>query len=322
MARRRRRDVIDESVVGAYHVWSRTVRRAFLTGVDPQTRRDYSYRKEQIERRLETLAGIFAIDVLDHAVLDNHFHAILRNRPDVVALWSDEEVARRWLRLERAALELKDEPTAEQIAEFVQDAERVARARKRLSSISEYMGFLKEPIARVANLVDRCTGDFWQGRYGARRVRNESELLVLSLYVNLNPLRAGLATGPENSAHTSTYARLQDRAAGDAEHTRSGWLAPAHVDGDGYDGVGARRRASNKGYLNVRFVEFLELLDAVARRERAEREGRPIDSYLPVLERLGVSAAQWEETVQVTSRRFARELAIMEQMAEEARRRD
>ena len=321
MARRRRRDVIDESVVGAFHVWSRTVRRAFLTGVDPQTGLDYSYRKAQIERRLEALAGIFAIDVLDHAVLDNHFHAILRNRPDVVAQWSDEEVARRWLRLERAALELKEEPTAEQIAEFLQDAQRVARARQRLSSISEFMAHLKEPIARVANFLDRCTGAFWQGRFGARRVRNEAELLVLSLYVNLNPLRAGLATRPENSAHTSTYARLQDRAAGDAQHARSGWLAPVHVDGDGYDGVAARRRASNKGYLNVRFVEFLELLDAVARRERSEREGRPFDSYLPVLERLGVSAMEWEETVQVTSRRFARELAIMDLMAEEARRR-
>ena len=86
--------------------------------------------------------------------------------------------------------------------------------------------------------------------------------------------------------------------------------------------VGARRRAAINGYLNVPFVELFELLDAVARRERAEREGRPIDSYLPVLERLGVSAAQREETVQVTSRRFARELAVMEQMAEEARRRD
>ena len=72
----------------------------------------------------------------------------------------------------------------------------------------------------------------------------------------------------------------------------------------------------------MRFVEFPELLDAVARRERAEREDRPFDSDLPVLERLGVSAAAWKETVQVTSRRFPRELTIMDQMAEEARRCD
>ena len=107
MARKRRRDVIDETEVGAYHVWSRTVRRAFLTGVDPQTGVDYSYRKELIERRLEALASVFAIDCCDFTVLDNHLHLILRNRPDIVAGWSDEEVARRWLRLKRSELELK-----------------------------------------------------------------------------------------------------------------------------------------------------------------------------------------------------------------------
>ena len=29
----------------------------------------------------------------------NHIHVILRNRPDIVAGWSDEEVARRWWKL-------------------------------------------------------------------------------------------------------------------------------------------------------------------------------------------------------------------------------
>ncbi|HND56090.1 MAG TPA: hypothetical protein PLV92_26925, partial [Pirellulaceae bacterium] len=131
MARPNRRDSIDESVVGAYHVTSRTVRRAFLTGVDPQTGLDYSYRKRQIERRLEALASVFAIDVLDHSVLDNHFDAILRNRPDIAAAWSDEEVARRWLRLERSELELREEPKAEQIVEFVQDQRTTGLARRR-----------------------------------------------------------------------------------------------------------------------------------------------------------------------------------------------
>ena len=28
-----------------------------------------------------------------------HFHSVLRSRPDAVKAWSDEEVARRWLRL-------------------------------------------------------------------------------------------------------------------------------------------------------------------------------------------------------------------------------
>ena len=45
----------------------------------------------------EYLAGLFGVEVAAFAVMSNHVHVILRNRPDVVALWTDQEVARRWL---------------------------------------------------------------------------------------------------------------------------------------------------------------------------------------------------------------------------------
>jgi hypothetical protein len=45
------------------------------------------------------------------------------------------------------------------------------------------------------------------------------------------------------------------------------------------------------------------------------------NAYPPVLERLGVSAAQWEKLVRMTSRRFTRELDLMAKMFAEARRR-
>ena len=123
--------------------------------------------------------------------------------------------------------------------------------------------------------------------------------------------------------HVETCKRRDGNQLGSFRRQPQLHTAKFDEDRNGRQGiVGARRRASNKGDLKVRFVEFLELRNALARRKRAEREGRPIDSYLPVLERLGVCAAEREETVQATSRRFARELAIMEQMAEEARRRD
>jgi len=38
------------------------------------------------------------IDCLTYTVQSNHMHLALRSRPDVVAGWSDEEVAQRWLR--------------------------------------------------------------------------------------------------------------------------------------------------------------------------------------------------------------------------------
>jgi hypothetical protein len=45
------------------------------------------------------LAGLFGLEIAAFAVMSNHLHVILRIRPDVVALWSDQEVARRWLAL-------------------------------------------------------------------------------------------------------------------------------------------------------------------------------------------------------------------------------
>jgi hypothetical protein len=68
-------------------------------GHDPVTGRNYAHRKQWVEDELKRLAAGFGIDLLVFSVLSNHFHLVLRSRPDVVATWEDTEVARRWLRL-------------------------------------------------------------------------------------------------------------------------------------------------------------------------------------------------------------------------------
>ena len=62
-------------------------------------RKYYDHRKIWIEEQLQRLAACFGIDLLCFAILSNHFHLILRSRPDVVTTWDDTEVARRWLML-------------------------------------------------------------------------------------------------------------------------------------------------------------------------------------------------------------------------------
>ena len=96
MARPNRCEIVGDDEVAVLHVFSRCVRRAFLCGVDPLTGACYDHRKQFIQDRLEALAGVFAIDVMAYAIMSNHFHLVLRTRPDIVAQWSDEEVARRW----------------------------------------------------------------------------------------------------------------------------------------------------------------------------------------------------------------------------------
>jgi hypothetical protein len=56
-----RRQIVVEDMVGVYHCMAQCVRRAFLCGVDPYTRKDYSHRKEWIVDRMRELAGLFAI---------------------------------------------------------------------------------------------------------------------------------------------------------------------------------------------------------------------------------------------------------------------
>ncbi len=71
----------------------------YLAGLDDETGKDFTYRREWIRQRLEKLASVFAIDVLTYAILSNHLHVVIRNRPDVVKTWSDKEVALRWLQI-------------------------------------------------------------------------------------------------------------------------------------------------------------------------------------------------------------------------------
>ena len=164
MARLARREMIDPTEIQICHTISRCVRRAFLCGDDPVSGESYEHRRQWIRDRLEFLASVFGIDCLTYAVMSNHIHMVLRARPDVVATWSDEEVARRWLRLFPVSRE-KDgsasEPTEAEIATIVNQVEVLAERRRRLSDISWWMRCTTEHIARRANREDRCTGHFW-----------------------------------------------------------------------------------------------------------------------------------------------------------------
>ena len=99
MARLARVEVFDADEVAMGHVIKRPVRRGCLMGDDPLTGKNYDHRKSWMEHELEHLAKFFSIDLLCYAILSNHFHLVLRSRPDVVAQWDDRQVARRWLML-------------------------------------------------------------------------------------------------------------------------------------------------------------------------------------------------------------------------------
>jgi len=213
MPRVLRNDQFTADEVCTVFVTQRCVRRAWLAGNDPVSGIDYSYRKEWIRRRLEALASVFAVDVLTYAILSNHMHQILRNRPDVAAEWSDEDVAIRWLKIfpGRRIEEHLAEPTEVDVKQLCADKQRIKDIRLRLSDVSWFMKALAEPIARIANKQDECTGRFWEGRFKAQKITDEAGLLACSAYVDLNPVRAKLAELPDDAEHTSVYDRIKSR---------------------------------------------------------------------------------------------------------------
>ena len=69
MARQNRRDIFDPNEVGAFHAVQRTVRRAWLCGMDPVSGKSFEHRRTWIQNRLQELAASFGIDCLSFAVM-------------------------------------------------------------------------------------------------------------------------------------------------------------------------------------------------------------------------------------------------------------
>ena len=79
------------------------------------------------------------------------------SRPDVVATWSDQQVARRWLLLcplRKDADSQAEEPSGFEINSIANDPQKLSEIRARLSDISWWMRLLSQTIAQRANRDD------------------------------------------------------------------------------------------------------------------------------------------------------------------------
>ena len=212
MSRIARMEVFSPSEVAVVHVMNRVVRRCFLFGNDPVSGKNFDHRKIWIEDQLRLQAAHFGVDLLCFAILSNHFHLVLRSRPDVVKEWDDTEVARRWLMLcpiRKTAERTPEEPNEFELNGIRNNPEKLAMIRQRLSDISWWMRLLCQQIGTRANKDDGEVGRFFQTRFKAVRLLDEAAILACAAYVDLNPIRAAMAETLENSDFTSIQRRIQ-----------------------------------------------------------------------------------------------------------------
>ena len=302
-----RKRIIDKSTSGFYHCTTRCVRRAFLCGEDAYSGINYDHRREWIRERLLILGELFAADVYAYAVMSNHYHVVLFMDVDRAAQWSDEEVARRWLRLCPPRLAVHQNPEAPQeadcfesfVSELAGNAERIALYRERLCDLSWLMRFLNEYIARKANREDGAKGRFWEGRFKTQALLDEGAVLACMAYVDLNPIRAGIAQTPEESEFTSVQQRLEQMTAQDNELSDQS-LNPVNTA----SGVEEPPHPHAAIIANIKLKDYLQLIDWTGRQVREGKTGRIPPDLAPILERLNLDSAEWTETAQHFGKRF------------------
>jgi len=264
-----------------YHVCSSTVRKAFLCGIDKETGVSYEHRRSWIEKRIFQLSQVFAIDICAHAIMNNHLHLVLHVDSEQVKNWTTLEVITRWHKLFKGTILTckfqREQPLTKFELEMVE--ETVLIYKQRLIDISWLMRALNEPIARQANKEDKCTGHFWEGRFKSQALLDEAALLACMAYVDLNPVRAGIAPTPEESCFTSIQLRIKAAIKG-AQPTV---LLPF---------TGNEHQEKTTG-ISFSLKDYLILVDETGRVIREDKRGAMSAKAAEVLSRLHISDESW-----------------------------
>jgi REP element-mobilizing transposase RayT len=299
-----RSHLVDPAATGFYHCMSRCVRRAFLCGEDASTGRSYEHRKQWVEDRLLELAEVFSVGIYAYAAMSNHLHVVVYVDPSATLAWSPDEVARRWVRLTpvRVDGEIDELACEARASAMAGNPERIAVLRDRLGSLSWFMRFLNEPIARRANREDGCTGHFWEARFKCQALLDDAAVLACMAYVDLNPIRAGLATDLPGSPHTSVQRRLADPKPIQATTP----LEPV---------AGAVAHAAMPATL----AEYLDLADWTGRIARPDKRGVVAGAAPQVLQRLGMAEGEWYSQATGIEQRYWRAVGAVDALIEKAR---
>ncbi|WP_461534765.1 transposase [Spongorhabdus nitratireducens] len=282
-----RSNLIDPSSTPYYHCIARCVRRAWLCGEDHLTGKNYEHRRQWVVDRLEALVDIFAIEVCAYAVMSNHYHVVLHINRHPADKWTRDEVLMRWTSLFTGPLLAQRYLARDKLntAELARVDDYVATYRDRLMDISWFMRCLNEYLAREANKEDGCKGRFWEGRFKSQALLDEAALLTCMTYVDLNPVRAKIATTPEKSDFTSVQERARHLAKSEGR-MQPVTLKPFRAQGQKTDLA-----------LPYTLYDYFDLVDWSGRAVRLDKRGSISSDMPPILTRLGINPDEWVQTM-------------------------
>jgi putative transposase len=152
-------------------------------------------------------AAIYYCEVAAFCVMGNHYHLIVRF--DAFGPVSREDL--------RARTRLMYPSRAAQAEIDLWSEEHWEQYRRRLFDVSEYMRNVQATFARWYNFTYERRGRFWAERFKSVYLQDKRAVLDCMLYVELNPVRAGMVQRPEEWHGSSLFLR---------EIGQDEWLAP------------------------------------------------------------------------------------------------
>lgn len=297
-----RKSLVSVDTTPSYHIVSRCVRRTFLFGVVDN--KDFSHRRDAIVARLAELAQLFCIDIAAYAVMSNHYHLVIRIQKQRALTLSLLEVAKRWGSLFALPFLAKRMTDNEEMSDAERDEaiRQIELRRERLYDLSWFMRCLNEPIARMANQEDGCTGRFWEGRFKSQALLDKRAELQAMAYVDLNPIRAQMAESIEASSFTSIQIRLNQ-----TESPMKPLLLPF---------AGDSHQNNNPEHIPYNLTEYIQLVDWTSRHIKAGRRGFISRDLPPIFERLNIKTTAWIQNCEALERNYYRVIGSVARIRE------
>jgi REP element-mobilizing transposase RayT len=156
--------------------------------------------KDQFVKFMRLYERFCGVRVRSHCVMDNHFHVLVEVPPRPEEAMGDEEL------LEHLGLiynELKVEEVRAQLAmrRDAGDDEGAERFKQekflyRMWDLSQFMKVLKQRFTQWFNKRHGRKGTLWEDRFKSVLVEDGWAARVMSAYIDLNPVRAGMVDDP------------------------------------------------------------------------------------------------------------------------------
>ncbi|MFV0416493.1 MAG: transposase [Chthoniobacterales bacterium] len=181
---------------GYYHCVSRAIERRFIFGDEEKS---YFY---ALMRRLERFTGV---EIVTYCLMSNHFHLLLRiPAPGRLPLLSLSDLERELKALHcvkpgETSTALQEIERAKASESLTWERELLARYEARRGDLSSFMKELKQRFSLWYNQRAGRRGPLWEDRFKSVLVEGSDEaLMTVAAYIDLNPVRAGLAEDPKD----------------------------------------------------------------------------------------------------------------------------